>query len=66
MGARGLMQIMEETFSWLSRYRLFKRDMVFDDMFNPDDNIRYGCYLNRLSFGEFRRLRLCSGGLFRG
>jgi len=45
MGARGLMQIMEDTFDWISRYRLFERDMIFDDMFQPHDNIRFGCYL---------------------
>jgi soluble lytic murein transglycosylase len=53
MGARGLMQIMEETFSWLSRYRLFERDMVFDDMFIPDENIRYGCYLIRYHLNQY-------------
>jgi soluble lytic murein transglycosylase len=45
MGARGLMQIMEETFDWLSVYRLREDGMSFDDMFTPDDNIRYGSYL---------------------
>jgi soluble lytic murein transglycosylase len=45
MGARGLMQIMEDTFDWISRYQLFEREMIFDDMFTPDDNIRYGCFL---------------------
>jgi soluble lytic murein transglycosylase len=45
MGARGLMQIMEDTFDWISRYRIFERDMVFDDMFKPHENIRFGCYL---------------------
>ncbi|MCL2697967.1 MAG: lytic transglycosylase domain-containing protein [Oscillospiraceae bacterium] len=45
VGARGLMQIMEETFDWISTYRLRESDMSFDDMFAPDDNIRYGCFL---------------------
>ncbi|MDR2532734.1 MAG: lytic transglycosylase domain-containing protein [Oscillospiraceae bacterium] len=45
MGARGLMQIMEDTFDWLSGYRLFERDMTFDDMFSANENIRFGCYL---------------------
>jgi soluble lytic murein transglycosylase len=46
-GAQGLMQIMPETFEWIRDYRLkeFHEDISFDDLFNPDDNIRYGTYL---------------------
>lgn len=44
-GARGLMQIMSDTFDWI-KYRLGDGDeVVFDDMFDPEQNIRYGCYL---------------------
>lgn len=43
-GARGLMQIMSDTFEWLRDYRLHE-DISFDSMFNPKDNIRYGVYL---------------------
>lgn len=47
LGARGLMQIMPETFEWI-RYRLGEEndaDMTYDRMYEADDNIRYGCYL---------------------
>lgn len=47
VGARGLMQIMPETFEWI-RYRLDEEndpDMIYDRMFDVEDNIRYGCYL---------------------
>ncbi len=44
VGARGLMQIMEETFDWI-KYRLGDEETEYSDMFNPEDNIRYGCYL---------------------
>lgn len=44
VGARGLMQIMEETFDWI-RFRLGDEDTVYDDMFDPEMNIRYGSYL---------------------
>lgn len=44
VGARGLMQIMEETFNWIS-YKLGDEDVVYADMFDPQQNIRYGCYL---------------------
>lgn len=45
VGARGLMQIMEETFDWI-KFRLGDDDSVtFDDMYNAETNIRYGTYL---------------------
>ena len=44
VGARGLMQIMEETFDWI-KFRLDDEDSVYDDMFDPEMNIRYGAYL---------------------
>ena len=45
MGARGLMQIMEPTFEWI-RYRLGDGDdLLYDIMYEPDQNIRYGTYL---------------------
>lgn len=44
VGARGLMQIMEDTFDWI-QYRLDDEESVYDDMFSPEVNIRYGTYL---------------------
>ena len=45
VGARGLMQIMEPTFDWI-KYRLGDGDEItYENMFNPEINIRYGCYL---------------------
>lgn len=44
VGARGLMQIMEETFDWI-KFRLGDEETVYDDMFDPEMNIRYGAYL---------------------
>lgn len=45
VGARGLMQIMDETFQWI-HFRLGDDEEVkYDDMFDPEQNIRYGCYL---------------------
>ena len=44
VGARGLMQIMSETFDWI-KYRLDDDESVYDDMFDPETNIRYGAYL---------------------
>ena len=44
VGARGLMQLMEEAFTWL-KYRMGdQRDITFDSMFDPQTNIQYGTY----------------------
>ncbi|MCH5324517.1 MAG: lytic transglycosylase domain-containing protein [Eubacterium sp.] len=54
LGARGLMQIMPDTFEWI-RYRLDEEDsgIEFDSMYNEQDNIRYGCYLLSYLEDEF-------------
>lgn len=45
VGARGLMQIMDDTFQWI-RFRLGdSEDLDYDAMFDPEQNIRYGSYL---------------------
>ncbi|MCL1865776.1 MAG: lytic transglycosylase domain-containing protein [Oscillospiraceae bacterium] len=44
VGARGLMQLMPDTFEWIRDFRKGE-DLDFDDMFDPEDNIRYGTYL---------------------
>lgn len=44
VGARGLMQIMEPTFDWV-KYRLGDEDSRYLDMYDPETNIRYGCWL---------------------
>lgn len=44
VGARGLMQLMEEAFDWL-KYRMGdERDINFDAMYDPETNIQYGTY----------------------
>ncbi|MCL1832778.1 MAG: lytic transglycosylase domain-containing protein [Oscillospiraceae bacterium] len=47
VGARGLMQLMPETFEWLRDYQLREGEsgIVFDAMYQPEHNIRYGTYL---------------------
>lgn len=43
VGAKGLMQIMPDTFDWI-KGRL-KDDSSYEDIFEPELNIKYGCYL---------------------
>lgn len=52
VGARGLMQIMEETFDWI-KFRLGDEETVYDDMFDPEMNIRYGAYLMNYLLEKF-------------
>ena len=41
--AKGLMQITEDTFNWL-KPQLGESSTTFDDLFDPDTNIRYGVF----------------------
>jgi soluble lytic murein transglycosylase len=53
VGARGLMQITEETFIWLKAKENEKTSYTFEDLFEPDVNIRYGVFLLSLAKEEF-------------
>lgn len=52
VGARGLMQIMEQTFDWL-KFKQGDEQAVYYDMYDPETNIRYGCYLLGYLVDEF-------------
>jgi len=52
VGARGLMQIMEATFDWV-KLRLGDEDTEYLDMYDPETNIRYGCWLIGYLYEEF-------------
>ena len=49
VGARGLMQVMPDTAEWIA-HKLRIDDYQFEQLLEPDINIRFGCwYLNYLS-----------------
>ena len=49
VGARGLMQLMPDTAEWIA-HKMQLSDYRFDQLYDPDINIRFGCwYLNYLS-----------------
>ncbi len=52
VGARGLMQIMEDTFDWI-KFKLGDEDTEYVDMFDPETNIRYGTFLLGYLYDEF-------------
>ena len=43
-GARGLMQITEVTFDWIKTKIAPDENLTFDDLFDPETNIRFGSY----------------------
>ena len=45
VGARGLMQITEETFDWIKTKIAPDEALSFDALYDPDTNIRFGAYL---------------------
>ena len=55
VGARGLMQLMPDTAEWIA-HKLNVEGYAFDRMYDPESNIRFGCwylnYLSRLFLGD--------------
>ena len=50
LGARGLMQLMEDTAQWINDQYLHEEGYTFRRMYDPETNIRFGCwYLGYLS-----------------
>ncbi len=43
-GARGLMQMTEDTFDWVKSKIAPEETLVFDDLYTPDISIRFGVY----------------------
>ena len=56
VGARGLMQLMEDTFEWIKFRKKDDRDISYDDIFNPEYNIEYGTYMMKLLCDEYEDL----------
>ncbi len=64
-GARGLMQIMEETFDWV-KFRMGDEDTVYYDMFKPEMNIKYGCWLLGYLYEEFGSVEVAAAAYHAG
>ena len=68
IGARGLMQLTQDTFDWV-KYRMKDTSgTTYDSMFIPETNIRYGTYMIKLMLDEFGDLdtALCAYHAGRG
>lgn len=53
VGARGLMQLMEDAFDWVKYKMGDEREISYEHMYVPEYNIEYGTYLLKLLCEEF-------------
>ncbi|MBR6102732.1 MAG: lytic transglycosylase domain-containing protein [Ruminococcus sp.] len=53
VGARGLMQIMEDAYNWIKFRMNDEREHTFDDMYDPELNIEYGTFLLSYLYEKF-------------
>lgn len=53
VGARGLMQLMEDAFEWVKFRMDDERNISYDDMYIPEYNVEYGSYLIKLLYEEY-------------
>ncbi len=65
VGARGLMQIMEDTFDWV-KFRMGDEDAVYYDMFNAEKNIQYGSWLLAYLYDEFGSVEVAAAAYHAG
>jgi len=65
VGARGLMQIMEDTFDWI-KFKLDDEDTEYANMFIAEDNIRYGCFFLGYLYNEFGNIETAAAAYHAG
>lgn len=68
VGAKGLMQITEDTFHWAKSRMGDTSDIAYADIFDEEINIKYGTFILKLLSDEFRDQRtvLCAYHAGRG
>lgn len=65
VGARGLMQIMEDTFDWI-KYKSDDENAVYYDMYDAETNIKYGCRLLGYLMEEFGSVEVAAAAYHAG
>lgn len=53
VGAKGLMQITEPTFDWV-KTKIPDKDIMYEDIFEPEVNIKVGAFLLSYLYNEFQ------------
>lgn len=66
VGARGLMQIMKDTYLWVDGKLPSGGPGTFDDMYLPEENIRYGTFLLGYLYREFGSLETAAAAYHAG
>lgn len=52
-GARGLMQMTEDTFDWIKGRIAPEEALSYDDLYQPEHSIRFGCYYLYISLERY-------------
>ncbi len=64
-GAIGLMQIIEDSFVWVSK-KLEITDLTFEDMYIPENSIKYGCFMLSYLYDKYGSYELASAAYHAG
>ena len=65
-GARGLMQITEVTFDWIKSKIAPTEALTFDDLYDPETNIRFGSYFVAYCLLKFEDLSTAAAAYHNG
>lgn len=66
VGARGLMQIMEDAYEWAKFKIKDDRDITYDQMFEPEYNIEYGCFMLGYYYEKYGSFELAAAAYHSG
>ncbi len=66
VGARGLMQITEVTFDWIKSKIAPTEPLTFDDLYDPETNIRFGSYFVAYCLLKFEDLSTAAAAYHNG
>ena len=66
VGARGLMQITEVTFDWIKTKIAPTEQLTFDDLYDPETNIRFGSYFVAYCLLKFGDLSTAAAAYHKG
>lgn len=66
VGARGLMQLMEDAYDWV-KFRLDDtRNHTYDNMYDPELNIQYGTYMLKYLYDKYDSYELAAAAYHGG
>lgn len=66
VGARGLMQIMEDAYDWTNFKINDTDDVTYDNMFEPEYNIEYGCFMLGYYYEKYNSFELTAAAYHSG